>query len=303
VPLSRCARMSSILVSPYHMRYTCTTVSNWPREHPTELCGGDDKMVAFLRLQAPDLNIVTTELFGSTDPSTIVICEPQHLPQLLKLQGKTSPEHGISTPLNLHCDVQLMGLQTCTFCWSPGHGSTRCPHRTTAANPIAPTSHQPACRFCYSFSHHAAACRETSPVTCKLCEKQGHATHDCAHFKPRKQSLAAYLKLPSPQKSNQSQSLAPPILNAAQRASAQPWQGTNNATGAATSPSSSSSPPISSAQQYVTSEQLQQALAPISAALHDLLNRFTPLLALSASLSTSARLNPVFSSPSPLNGQ
>jgi len=179
-------------------------------------------MVAFLRLQAPDLNIVTTELFGSTDPSTIVICEPQHLPQLLKLQGKTSPEHGISTPLNLHCDVQLMGLQTCTFCWSPGHGSTRCPHRTTAANPIAPTSHQPACRFCYSFSHHAAACRETSPVTCKLCEKQGHATHDCAHFKPRKQSLAAYLKLRSPQKPNQSQSVAPPILNVAQRASAQP---------------------------------------------------------------------------------
>jgi hypothetical protein len=297
-PLSLCARMSKITVSPYHMRYTCTTVSNWPREHPTELCGGDDKLAAFLRLRAPDLNIVTTELYGSTDPSTTVICEVQHLPQLLKLQGQTSPDHGISTPLNLHCDVQLMGLQTCTFCWSPGHGSHRCSHRSTAAHPTAPTSQQPACRLCYSFSHHAAACRESSPATCKLCEKHGHATHDCSHFKPRKQALTAYLRPHLTPKPNQSQTLAPPILNAAQRASAQPWQGTNNSSRAA-----SSSSPSTSAQQYVTSEQLQQALAPISAALHDLLNRFTPLLALSASMSTSARLTPAFSFPSPLYGQ
>jgi hypothetical protein len=189
-------------------------------------------------------------------------------------------------------------MQTCTFCWSPGHGSHRCPHRAEAAHPTAPTSHQPACRHCYSFSHHAAACRESNPVTCKLCVKQGHATHECSHFKPRKQALSSYLKLHSPQKPSHSLSLAPPILNAAQRASAQPWQGSNNASRAASSTS-----PSSPTQQYVTSEQLQQALAPISAALHDILNRFTPLLALSASMSTTARLNPVFSSPSPLNGQ
>ena len=53
-------------------------------------------------------------------------------------------------------------------------------------------------------------------------------------------------------------------------------------------------------QQFVTADQLQQALAPISFALHELMARFTSLL---TSQPTSARLNPVFSSPFPLNGQ
>ncbi len=298
-PLSKCAQMSYISVSPCHIRYTCTTVSNWPREHPTELCGGDDKLAAFLHLNAPDLRITTKDLFGSTDPSTTVICEPQHLHQLQRLQGKTSPEHGISTPLNLHCDVQLMGLQTCTFCWSPGHGTSRCPHRPSARNPIAPTSHQAACRHCYSFEHHAAACREPGPITCKLCEKQGHSSHGCPFFKPRKQPLSVYLKARAPPSPLQPSSQAAPILNAAQRASAKPWQGLNAgaAPSAAASPSSThSSPP----QQFVTFDQLQQALAPFALALQ----QFTAQLGtLFASQPTSARLSPVFSSPLPLNGQ
>ena len=299
-PLSRCARMCSISVSPCPLRYTCTTVSNWPREHPTELCGGDDKLAAFLRLHAPDLHIVLRDLFGSTDPSTTIICEHQHLHQLLKLQGRTSPEHGISTPLNLHCDVQVMGLQTCTFCWSPGHGTSRCPHRVSARNPVAPTSHQAACRYCYSFSHHAAACRETGPITCKLCEKEGHATHACSFFKPRKQPLSVYLKARTAPSSSQSQSQAPPILNAAQRASAKPWQGLSE--GAAIQHSASSSSAHSaSTQQFVTVDQLQQALAPISSALYELMTRFTQH-SLPAPTSTAARFNPVFSSL-PLNGQ
>jgi hypothetical protein len=259
-------------------------------------------MTAFLRIQAPDLTIVATERFGSTDPSTTVICEVHHLPQLLRLQGKTSPEHGISSPLNLHCDVQLMGLQTCTFCWAPGHGSTRCPHRTTASNPATITSHQPACRHCYSFSHHAAACRDTNPVTCRLCLTQGHASHDCPHFKPRKQALAAYLR-PHTHPS-QSHPQAPPILSAAQRASARPWQIDRNVNGteaSLSSPSSTSPVPSALRLHYVTPDQLQQALAPIAAALHELMTRFNPVS--SSTMSTSARGNPVFSSPSPLYGQ
>lgn len=298
-PLSRCARMSSISVSPCHIRYTCTTVSNWPREHPTELCGGDDQLTAFLHRNAPDLRITTKDLFGSTDPSTTVICEPQHLHQLQRLQGKTSPEHGISTPLNLHCDVQLMGLQTCTFCWSPGHGTSRCPHRSTALNPIAPTSHQAACRHCYSFEHHAAACRASGPITCKLCEKEGHSSHGCPFFKPRKQPLSVYLKARAPPSPHLSQSQAAPILNAAQRASAKPWQGLN-AGAAPPSSASSSSAHSASSQQFVTFDQLQQALAPFTFALQQFMAQFSPLL---ASQPTPARLNPVFSSPFPLNGQ
>jgi hypothetical protein len=291
--------MSAISVSPCHIRYTCTTVSNWPREHPTELCGGDDKLAAFLHLNAPDLRITTKNLFGSTDPSTTVFCEPQHLHQLQRLQGRTSPEHGISTPLNLHCDVQLMGLQTCTFCWSPGHGNSRCPHRSSALNPIAPTSQQAACRYCYSFEHHAAACRESSPITCKLCEKQGHSSHGCPFFKPRKQPLSVYLKARAAPSPHQSPTQAAPILTAAQRASAKPWQGFNAIAVPSSSASSSSAHSVST-QQFVTFDQLQQALAPISFALQQFMAQFSTLL---ASQPTSARLNPVFSSPTPLNGQ
>jgi hypothetical protein len=298
-PLSRCARMSAISVSPCHLRYTCTTVSNWPREHPTELCGGDDKLAAFLHLNAPDLRITTKNLFGSTDPSTTVICEPQHLHQLQRLQGRTSPEHGISTPLNLHCDVHLMGLQTCTFCWSPGHGTSRCPHRSSAPNPIAPTSHQAACRYCYTFEHHAAACRESGPITCKLCEKQGHSSHGCPFFKPRKQQLSVYLKARAAPSPHQSPTQAAPILTAAQRASAKPWQGFN--AGAAPSSSASSNSSHSpTTLQFVTFDQLQQALAPFAFALQQFTTQFSTLL---ASQPTSARLNPVFSCPLPLNGQ
>ena len=289
-PLSRCARHSTVTVSHFQNRYVCTSVKNWPREHDTELCGGNDQLDAFIRLHAPDLRVLTTEQFGSTSPNTTVICQQQHLSQLLNLRGKMSPEHGISTPLNLHCDVQIMGAQTCTFCWSPGHGANRCPHRASTSNPVAPTSHLPACRFCYSFAHHASACRVATPVTCKLCEEQGHATHACPFFKPSKRALADFLKPRTAPAPHNAQTKAAPVLSEAQRTSERAWQG--NSLAATSLP-----------QPYVTSEQLQQALSPIALALQDLMLRFTPLLALAASLPTSARLTPVFSSPSLLNGQ
>jgi hypothetical protein len=289
-PLSRCALHSTVTVTPLQNRFVCTSVSNWPREHPTELCGGNGQLDAFVRLHAPDLRVLTTEQYGSTSPNTTVICQQQHLSQLLNLRGMMSPEHGISTPLNLHCDVQIMGAQTCTFCWSPGHGANRCPHRASASNPVAPTSHLPACRFCYSFAHHASACRVITPVTCKLCEVQGHATHACPLFKPSKRALADFLKPRTAAAPHNAQTQAAPILSAAQRTSERAWQGNSLAATPLPLP-------------YVTPEQLQQALTPIALALQELMLRFTPLLALTASMPTSARPTPVFSSPSLLNGQ
>ena len=295
-PLSRCARNSTITVTPCRTRYICCSVSNWPREHPSELCGGNDQLDAFLRIHAPDLHIITTEQYGSTNPATTVLCQQQHLPQLLNLRGKTSPEHGISTPLNLHCDVQLMGTQTCTFCWSPGHGAHRCPHRASATSPVLPTSHLPACRHCYPFAHHASACRETTTVTCKLCEVQGHATHACSHFKPSKRSLIDFLKPRTAPGAQSSSQVAAPILSATQLSSQMAWQRGSDSVVTST-PSSPTTP-------YVTPEQLQQALAPLTQALQEIMFRLSPLLALTAhSLSTSAGLTSVVSSPLPLNGQ
>jgi hypothetical protein len=299
-PLSRCASLSKVTVSPFEIRYICTSVTNWPREHSTEICGGNDQLKAFLHLHAPDLRILITEQFGSTDLSTTVICQQQHLTQLVNLQGKVSPEHGISTPLNLHCNVQLMGAQTCTFCWAPGHGAGRCPHRSTATKPVLPVSSRPACRLCYSFDHHPSACRASGPIQCKICEVQGHATHACSHFKPSKKPLAAFLKPHAPQVPHSAQKQAAPILSAAQVSSARAWQ---NNSGVAAVMSSSATSSVPSAL-YVTIEEFHRALHPMATALQDLISRLAPFIStIAASQPTSARINPVFSSPIVLNGQ
>jgi hypothetical protein len=225
--LSRPALHSVVSLSPQHVRYVCATVSNWPREHHTELCGGNDQLRAFLQQRAPDLHLVLTEEYGSTSPTTTVVCERQHLPQLQALQGTLSPEHGISRPLSLNCTVRLLGAQTCTHCWQPNHGAARCPHQSYAPKPVLPTSHQPACRLCYSFEHHTATCR-VSPhtVKCTLCNQLGHATASCVHFRPSSRSLKDFLSPPQTpaQLLRINHQPAAPILSSGQLSSARPWQ-------------------------------------------------------------------------------
>jgi hypothetical protein len=237
--LSRPALHSVVNLSPHRVRYACVTVSNWPREHPTELCGGNDQLRAFLQQHSPDLRLLLTEEYGSTSPTTTVVCQRQHLPQLQALQGKLSPEHGISRPLSLNCTVRLLGAQTCTHCWKPGHGAARCPHQSYAPKPVLPISHQPACRLCYSFEHHTASCR-VSPqtVTCTLCMQLGHATATCAHFKPGTRSLKDFLSPPKTpaQLLRINQQPAAPILSSGQLSSARPWQQPNPQAAAAPVP-------------------------------------------------------------------
>jgi hypothetical protein len=225
--LNRPALHSVVTLSPHHVRYVCATVSNWPREHPTELCGGNDQLRAFLQQRAPDLHLVLTEEYGSTSPTTTVVCERQHLPQLQALQGTLSAEQGISRPLSLNCTVRLLGAQTCTHCWQPNHGAARCPRQSYAPKPVLPTSHLPACRLCYSFEHHTATCRvPPHTVTCTLCNQLGHATATCVHFRPSTRSLKDFL---SPRQTPAqllriNQQPAAPILSSGQLSSARPWQ-------------------------------------------------------------------------------
>lgn len=270
VSLSPCALASGISVSASWLRYVCMTVSNWPREHPTELCGGDDQLRAFMAQRAPHLRLLTHHEYGSTSASTMVIGQKQHLAELLTLQGQSSPQHGISKPLHLNAAVHIMGAQTCTFCWSPGHGAGRCPRRNTAESPDTPVPAQAACRHCYSFEHHAAACRQAAAtVTCKLCEETGHATASCTFFKPSKRPLRDFLD-PAAALTAKRQAQAPkpaPILSATHVRAVQPWQNTG----------SSASPPAPAAMAqvahpaYITQGQLTAALAPITAMLMQLM--------------------------------
>lgn len=292
--LSIGALHSSIIISTYRFHYICTSVSNWPRQHPYELCGGDEQLHAFFHLHAPDLHLTTKKEYGTTSSTTMVIGQRHHLHQLLHLQGKVSEEHGISYPLSLQLEVKMMGAQTCTHCWQPGHGARRCPHLPNAPNPISPTSPVHACRECYAFGHHEAACRSTGPVTCHLCKLPGHTTGNCQHFKPVSRLLKAFLAPPSTPTASQSSSSSPQqrlaagqILSAAHHAASSPWALPPAPPAPATAPQSSPSsifpsspPPLpfpSSTAAYITQQQLDLALAAINASLQLIMARLPPL--------------------------
>lgn len=300
------AILSTYTLSPCRLHYVSVQVSNWPRSHPTELCGGDELLHSFLRQHAPDLRLLTQQEYGSTSSSTTIICQRKHLHLLDALQGKVSPAHGIHHPLRLNCEVRMLGAQTCTWCWMPGHGAARCAHRNTAQAPIAPITHQPACRHCYSFEHHTAACRvRIESIKCNLCLTLGHCTADCQHFKPGKRALKDFLA-PARQSSHPRRSApssAGPILSQAQLSSSNAWQSVQPT--AATAPANTSAakargpvttvhqPPLahsSTQPQYITLDMLKEFMTPFLQQLTAIAARLPPHpTAVANSLSSSPR--------------
>jgi hypothetical protein len=178
-----------------------------------------------------------------------------------------------------------MGAKTCTFCWQPNHGATHCPHRASSGNAGQPLSAKPACRLCYSFTHTSDACTSTSARECTLCKKQGHTTSQCAHFFPSRLPLQQYLT-PIPTKQQQQRGMAAdgkggvpaPILSSAQSTAARPWQ--LNIAASATPPPAvaqhafnqpAQPQQAASISEFVTPDQLTITLAPILAALQQIL--------------------------------
>ena len=145
-PLGEGAMHCVVGVSPFRQRYATCTISNWPRAHPTELCGSNSHLTAFFRQHAPDVRLVTREENGMTSGSVTAYCQQRHLSQLEGLNGRVSEEHGIHFPLRLHTSIHVMGAKTCTFCWQPNHGATHCPRRTSSGSADQPPSTRPACR-------------------------------------------------------------------------------------------------------------------------------------------------------------
>ena len=279
------AMHSAVSVSPYRLQYATCTISNWPRAHPTELCGSNSLLTAFVRQHAPDVRLVTRDENGMTSASVTAYCQKRHLPQLVALNGRVSEQHGIHFPLQLHSTIHVMGAKTCTFCWQPSHGASRCPHRTTSLEPALPSSTHPACRHCYSFAHQSDACTSTAAKVCTLCKKDAHCTWQCSHFFPSRLPLHQYLT-PPPSKQQQQQRVAAegksgvsaPILSNAHTAATRPWQ-TDNATSAALPPAGLAHTLLPPAQHeqatpsaaFVTPGQLEATLAPILALLQQIL--------------------------------
>ncbi|MDB5911222.1 MAG: hypothetical protein JWP34_5339, partial [Massilia sp.] len=233
-PLQAGAIHSTVTVLPFRLQYVSCLISNWPRAHPTELCGGNSQLTAFMREYAPNVRLVTKQENGITSASTTAVCLRQHLTQIVGLTGTTSPEHGVHQPLHLRSSILLMGARTCTFCWKPNHGATRCPHHKNSTAPKQPTSARPACRHCYSFEHTTVACTIAAPSKCcTLCLATGHSTPECRHFFPGQMALSEFLSPPTGKALNKpasaatssSQQATPgPILTTMQSRAQKPWQ-------------------------------------------------------------------------------
>ena len=275
----------TVSVSPFRLRYAMCTISNWPRAHPTELCSSNSHLTAFVRQHAPDVRLVTKEENGMTSASVTAFCQQRHLSQLVGLNGRVSEMHGIHFPLQLHITIHVMGAKTCTFCWQPNHGATHCPRRASSTNVGQHLSATPACRHCYSFAHTSDACTSKATKECTLCKKQAHSTSQCAHFFPSRLPLQQYLT-PVPNNLQQQQRVAAggtggvpaPILSSAHSTAARPWQ-TGTATSATLSPAVAPralNQPVqlqqaTSVSEFVTPDQLTVRLAPILAALQQIL--------------------------------
>lgn len=288
VPLREGAMHCTVNVSPLRLRYAMCTISNWPRAHPTELCSSNSHLIAFVRQHAPDVRLVTKEENGMTSANVTAYCQQHHLSQLVGLNGRVSEMHGIHFPLQLNTTIHVMGAKTCTFCWQPNHSATHCPRRASSGNAGQPLSAKPACRHCYSFAHTSDACTSTSARECTLCKKQDHSTSQCAHFFPSRLPLKQYLT-PVPNKQQQQQQhqkvaadgkggVPAPVLSTAHSTAARAWQ-VNTAVSATLSPAAAPHAINQPAQhqqavlasEFVTPDQLTTKLAPILAALQQIL--------------------------------
>lgn len=118
---------------------------------------------------------------NADDFPTAVLCflPPSEISTLHRALSSIRTEFA-SYRLKLTLLKRVKSQQTCcTFCWSAGHSSSGCPHRSSHA--VA------ACSECYAWDHCASRsrpCRPKAAVRCRLCDAFGHSTVHCSRFRP-----------------------------------------------------------------------------------------------------------------------
>ena len=119
--------------------------------------------------------------------------EARHRNELYRLQGVSSPSHGITRPLRLaYRQLQRPQTQCCAACGEPGHAARKCPRRSSAAVldadkmevdfvPLAPDA--VVCRLCYKTGHQGTCNTSLDAQTCKLCNATGHTSFRCRQYR------------------------------------------------------------------------------------------------------------------------
>ena len=193
-------------IDHYFIRYETTLLSGWtrgPDHQPTppeevnyfQLYGDDNRLFAFLANAAPHCYRRPADMLADGTGSIQFIHEAQYRNELYRLQGTSSPSHGITRPLRLTFQqLRRPSTQCCSVCGEPDHTARSCPlhaaHSDAAANvekmdadAVSLPTDSVVCRLCYSPGHREDCHTPPSLQHCKICNEDGHTSFRCRLYK------------------------------------------------------------------------------------------------------------------------
>ena len=193
-------------IEDYGIRYETTLLSGWTRgpDHlPTssegldynQLYGDNNRLLAYLARAAPHCFPCPMTTLADGTGSIQFVHEAQYRSELYRLQGATSPHHGITRPLRLDFkQLRRPVAQCCSACGSPGHTAHACTLRAASTDPAPDADKMEAdeaslptdgvvCRLCYSLTHRETCNTLPAQQTCKLCDEPGHTSFRCPRYK------------------------------------------------------------------------------------------------------------------------
>jgi hypothetical protein len=193
-------------IDVYGIRYETTLLSGWTRgpDHPPsspegvdyhQLYGDDNRLLAYLARAAPHCFPCPPTMLADGTGSIQFLHEAQHRNELYRLQGVSSPPHGITRPLRLTFQQLRRPLaQCCSVCGHPGHTAHACSLHAASTEPAADEGKMEAdvaslstgsvvCRLCYSPGHREDCHTPPSLQSCKLCDETGHTSFRCTRYK------------------------------------------------------------------------------------------------------------------------
>ena len=202
---------SHLQLAPYEYRYETTRVSGFtrgpdchpPLEHHDNLAepfGNLNSFLAFLSASAPHCYAGKVDYTPDGRAYLQLVHEMPYRSELFRLNGMTSPRHGITRPLRLsYFQQQVPAARCCSHCGEGDHQAHGCPLRATSAPtateaesdadmtgglPVHPAGHRAGvCRDCYSPEHQQTCDTDPATVTCRLCKEKGHTSFRCSRYR------------------------------------------------------------------------------------------------------------------------
>lgn len=162
--------------------------------------GSKKQFDLFLSLHAPNCHFGPYDASPRGDLSLVAVLQREHVSELYRLNHAISPEHNITTPLNLKYELQHRPTtQCCSICGEVKHTARQCSKKITytssSSSAMVDTYTGPVvgprgvCRYCYSPDH--AECHTAQQTQqCKVCHAHGHTSFFCKQYKPHWRKIA-----------------------------------------------------------------------------------------------------------------